>query len=252
MGWTRSPSGVLIPGRMAPRYKQRGMFAMGPGFFRQQASSLNYAAAVLADAPVGYWHLGETSGTTAADSSGNSHNATYAGTYTLGNSSLLPHGYGKSFNSAAAADIALPTGWISSVSSNISIEAWIKVASFSGGPNILSTYNGGFSLGITSGGNLELANPGVVLLAQDITLLATVTVYYVVATWDSSGNIKFYVNGALSSTSTGHGAANAGVDSAYIGAYQVTLNRFNGSLQEVALYNTALTATQIANHYAAA
>lgn len=42
-------------------------------------------AAILAQSPVGYWKLDETSGTTAIDSSGNGRNGTYAGTYTLNN-----------------------------------------------------------------------------------------------------------------------------------------------------------------------
>lgn len=252
MRYSRNSSGLYIPQRLAPRRRQRGMFAMGPAFFQSAvAAPASYAATVLADGPAAYWHLGETSGTTAADSSGNSHNATYQGTYTLGNTSLLPHGYGKCFNSAAAADIAIPTGWISAVSSNLTIEAWIKPASFAGAPNILATYNNGFSFGF-SGSNLEMSNPGVVLLATDTTTLVVGTVYYVVATWDSSGNIKFYINGVLSSTTTGKGAANGGTDPAYVGAYNSANNRFNGSLQEVAIYHAALTPTQIANHYAAA
>lgn len=41
------------------------------------------AAAILALAPAGYWKLDETSGTQAADSSGNDRSGTYAGTCTL-------------------------------------------------------------------------------------------------------------------------------------------------------------------------
>ena len=43
----------------------------------------SYAATVLADAPVGYWRLGEASGTSAADEIG-AHNGTYVGSPTLG------------------------------------------------------------------------------------------------------------------------------------------------------------------------
>lgn len=46
--------------------------------------------AVLALSPEGYWRLGETSGTTAADTSGHSRDGTYSGTYTLGSASLVP------------------------------------------------------------------------------------------------------------------------------------------------------------------
>jgi hypothetical protein len=50
-----------------------------------QAAPLSYATRVLADRPIGYWRLGEPTGTpTALDSSGNGNNGTYAGTITLG------------------------------------------------------------------------------------------------------------------------------------------------------------------------
>lgn len=46
--------------------------------------------AILSLSPSGYWRLGEASGTTAYDSSGNGLSGTYSGTYTLGSGSLAP------------------------------------------------------------------------------------------------------------------------------------------------------------------
>jgi predicted ribosomally synthesized peptide with SipW-like signal peptide len=43
-----------------------------------------YANAVLADNPVGFWRLNETSGTTATDLGSGAHNGTYNGGFTLG------------------------------------------------------------------------------------------------------------------------------------------------------------------------
>ncbi|MDX6199796.1 MAG: hypothetical protein QOJ79_2947, partial [Actinomycetota bacterium] len=49
------------------------------------ASSLgSYQAAVLSDAPVGYWRLGERSGAVAADSSGAGRSGSYSGGVSLG------------------------------------------------------------------------------------------------------------------------------------------------------------------------
>lgn len=47
-------------------------------------SSESYVDEVLADAPLAYWTLGETTGTDIIDSSGNGYDGTIAGTYTLG------------------------------------------------------------------------------------------------------------------------------------------------------------------------
>lgn len=51
--------------------------------------------AILALSPAGYWRLGETSGSVAADSSGNSRDGSYNGTYTLGADSLVPSDTGN-------------------------------------------------------------------------------------------------------------------------------------------------------------
>ena len=64
---------------------------VGPGTWRAaHASGSAYSAAVLADTPAGYWRLGEASGTTAADSSGNSNTGTYNGGVTYGAASGVP------------------------------------------------------------------------------------------------------------------------------------------------------------------
>lgn len=61
------------------------------GQMRQSAPvSTGYFDLVMSHAPLGYWRLGETSGTTAADSSGNGRNGTYTGTFTLNRPSLIP------------------------------------------------------------------------------------------------------------------------------------------------------------------
>lgn len=50
---------------------------------------MSYLSEVLADSPLGYWRLDETSGTTLADSSGNSETGSYINSPTLGQPSLL-------------------------------------------------------------------------------------------------------------------------------------------------------------------
>src|SRR5438309_10077581 len=47
-------------------------------------ASGNYATAVLADSPTGFWRLAETSGTTAADATGHGNVLTYSGGNTRG------------------------------------------------------------------------------------------------------------------------------------------------------------------------
>lgn len=51
---------------------------------RTVRASDQYSSVVLAKGPVGYWRLGELTGTTASDSSGNGYDGTYLGNPTLG------------------------------------------------------------------------------------------------------------------------------------------------------------------------
>ena len=53
-----------------------------PGAACQQPDG-RYVGSVLTDRPAAYWRLDDTSGTTAADFSGNGLNGTYAGGVTL-------------------------------------------------------------------------------------------------------------------------------------------------------------------------
>jgi len=62
-----------------------GLAAMRLGpLVRTVKASDQYSSYVLAKGPVGYWRLGEASGPTAADSSGNGYDGTYLGNPTFG------------------------------------------------------------------------------------------------------------------------------------------------------------------------
>ena len=60
-----------------------GIIITGPG---ATTSTSRYISTVQADSPAAYYQLDETSGTVAADSSGNGNNATYVGSPSLGQS----------------------------------------------------------------------------------------------------------------------------------------------------------------------
>src|SRR5687768_4606477 len=71
---------AATPGTAYPNYALLAWYA-GPGaseYLIEEAAVGGYRDAVMADAPVGYWRLGETTGTF-ADSSGNGRSGTAAG-----------------------------------------------------------------------------------------------------------------------------------------------------------------------------
>ena len=87
-----------------------------------QADALDdYRAAVMADAPLAYWHLDETAGTAAADFSGNASGGTFAGGVTLG---AAPP-FGAPANTAVRLD---PTGTMTAQVPGTmnSVEFWVR------------------------------------------------------------------------------------------------------------------------------
>jgi hypothetical protein len=142
--------------------------------------------------------------------------------------------------------------------STFSLEAWIKPTT---GSFRIITKTSDYRLGINSSGKFEWSPRGAGGYDDPSVSTTTVvagTTYHVVCTWNASTKIaKMYVNGSLETTydQTGHGftpttsgwtdlrlGSNAGLGGTGFAA---------GTLDEVAIYNTVLDATQVATHHAA-
>jgi len=134
------------------------------------------------------------------------------------------------------------------VSGALSITAWIKYDSLSGFPMLLSK-RGGLSdhayQFYSTGSKLNFSNG---TIAQSTGTLSTGAWTHVGVTFDGSGGVTFYINGS------GAGTASA-ASSNPINSTNVTIGKaFNGNytegkIDEVAFFNSELTATQIANIY---
>ena len=239
------------------------------------AAPTGYPAGALADNPVAYWRLGETTGTVANDYWGG-HNGTYNGV-TKG----VSPGYSFLDPDTAAGFTAVNTyvGNITGIdfsgaTSTFSLEAWVngtlpQVAGTDANATIIGKGRGQNG----QGGNgfwqyvLEVANGKYQFRVQDgvsATQTGTATAdvgpdgtwQHVVGVYDQGGaTVTIYVNGLPSGTigtppaagptatiiPTSIGAGQGGIGSAY-DMY------FKGSIDEVAIYNTALTAAQVAAH----
>ena len=85
-----------------------------------------YEAAVLADAPLGFWRFNETSGTTAADTSGNNHGGTYVGSPVLGGPGPIS---AESPNTAVSLNGAGQKVTLPLLATPATIEAWVRLPS---------------------------------------------------------------------------------------------------------------------------
>ncbi len=231
-----------------------------------QASEVDaYASGVLRDGATAYYRLGDAAGaTTLADLAGSDTMVPNAGV-TLGS----PGAFAASSNTAASfsgTTTGTAAGRVSQYGPNtFSVEAWFQTTSTTGGKIV--GYSG-WPVGVSgSAGNdrhLYMDNAGRVLFGvyQDTNrVLASAAGlndgawHHVVGTLAPSG-MRLYVDGRRvgSRTDTTAGRYYTGVwkiggDTLTGWPNQPTSRYFKGAIDDVAVYPTALTPTQITTHY---
>jgi signal peptidase I len=222
-----------------------------------------YRTAVLADSPYLYWRLSETSGTVVADAGAGAKDGTLlAQTYAQGQTGALASetrdkSLGLTIGTINAnASVAGPT--------TFSVEAWIKSTSTTGG-RILGFGNAtGQTASTTTDRQLYLAPNGKVMFgvgATKVAIASTAAVnngawHHVVGTYTSGPNgMKLYVDGVLQSSSgtatpvTMTGYWRAGAEDLTGWPSAPTDGYFEGGLDELAVYPTALSAARVLAHY---
>lgn len=214
---------------------------------------MTYSAEVLADTPLIYLRLGESSGTTASDSSGNGRDGTYTGSPTLGVAGALAGDADTAINCPGSGYVAV-TGAAWMAVTDYSVELWIKYTStttamFVSWNNLSSTkkiieladVSGKIQITAynTSGAGTAIVSP---LTYNDGNW------HHVVAT-KSGTTFTLYVDGSQVATGT-CASANSGQLAA------LNINRrpdgslfANSSYDEFAIYSGTLSSTRITAHY---
>jgi hypothetical protein len=210
---------------------------------------------------LGHWKLDETSGSSAADSSGAGH------TGTLLNVTGTPWIAGAPVNGALhldGSDDALDVGQVP-VSGAITIAAWIRTTTLSGRRSIVQKRDNaqtnrsayGLEKNEDSGElwfSFNANNTWYVWGSTSTTLITTNTWMHVAATYDASGPPKLYKNGAAVTVSQDFGSGNparpTNTANTVIGdlanpAAALPYN-WSGDLDDVRIYNRVLTAAEIA------
>lgn len=231
-----------------------------------------YAQQVLADNPIGYWRLDEASGSTAFDSIG-TNNGTYNSTQ------LGQPGYNlvDTHTSARFGFLApqnsyvggIPIDFGSAANQSLTVEAWIKggVPSTDAGLITKGTGAGGeqFNLDCGAGGHafrfFVRQDDGTVKGANSSVLPSSSQWQHVVGVLNrSAGYVAIYVNGVSNAsgsfpTESYRGllrSANAMTIGSRQGGTGAYGNQFGGYMQDVAVYNYALSPARIQAHYLAA
>lgn len=209
---------------------------------------------------VGQWKLDETSGTTAADSSGSGYDGTHTGGVTVNASGPYP-GEGAVAAEFDGSDdyVDLPNITVD-FSSGFSAACWVKPATtlgtgefnafldLSNGADVDEIWVGGvgnvgFQLYMTDnddGSSLRTI--------EDNTDLEAGKWAHYIATVDSAGNAKLYRNGVL--TKTGFTSIPTSVSRSATTIAKSPLNdNYPGELQDVRLYNRPLSDSEITELY---
>jgi glucose/arabinose dehydrogenase/PKD repeat protein len=217
-----------------------------------------YKDAVLADSPLAYWRLGETSGTTVGDSSGNSRSGSYAGGVSLAQPGALAGDADTSayFNGGAAHVVR--SGLSGMPATSFSTDLWLRTAD--------TTKDGGIVSYAVDGSSDEfhLRDAKALRVYVKGSRVDTNIAFndgawhHLAVTWNSVGGVvKVYKDGELAHTSTliragasltPGGTMVLGQDQDELGGGFETSQAYLGFLDEVSFYPTELNQTAVQAH----
>ena len=240
----------------------------------------DYVTTVLGDNPIGYWRLGEAAGPTAVDSSGSAANLDYT---------LFPAGdFGQPGGIVGDADTAVrftpnpPNAPLNSPSTHptivspnttdfgfasgqsFSLEYWLKVAPGNTSSNDAGILVKGYDSAQATpwylsryrpnaGGTVDffVRDPAnVSSSANSSTNLTDDQWHHVVGVYDATdAEIQIFVDGAQEGAKGGVPAAEYGINARPFTVGNHFNRGFDGLLDEVAVYDSALDAVQVATHY---
>src|SRR5205823_3179462 len=224
------------------------------------AQTSSYRDVILADNPIMYWRLGETTGTIAHDESANHRDASYVNNPLLGFPGAIANDTNTSvgfngFNQWA--------GWIptSSYFGAFTVEAWVKekqirpVETFFDTRTKTAEFSFDFKLDTLAGKEIhfDVGDGTKWLSTSGVPFGFKRNVWYYVAAVVTRRGATYYVNGSAIGSVTYRGIpilfdathkVEIGTNTRYDSEW------FDGAIDEVAVYDCALTADQIAAHYA--
>lgn len=221
-------------------------------------AALSYKDTVLADAPVAYFRLDELAGNFA-----NLMLPTEVGvpgnTITYGAPSLTQDADDKAIVMAGVGRVNVATTAYK-FNSNFTYEAIIKIApgALAAGINVgvISKYNGGAYLRVAQNtavgkGRLSWIRSNTADLGSGGTLLSEGVIYHVGVTVSNTGVPTFYLNGVPDGVGVTNTNFAGAVDTLAIGSDNFA-EYFQGTIDEVAVYDKALTPARFLAHAQAA
>ena len=227
------------------------------GYETEGGEVTEFSQQVLALGPIGYWQFEETSGTVAANSgtAGSSLDGAYAGTPNRGFAGPDDTIHAGLTNTNSATDFdgnndAVTTG--ESVLSDLgefTMMGFIRPDSFADSRVGLFGQNDAIEFGFINPNVLQIWTPGGGSLNVDYTLPRDQ--WHHVAVVGTGSELKMFIDGELSgmapSATASYGDSGFGFNIGGEGVFDATGNHFEGGIDEVAIFDKALTDQEISN-----
>lgn len=207
-----------------------------------------YATPLFNDANLtSYYRMEGNASDTKGSNNGTPSNVTFGSSYGM-------FGQGANFNGNNSA-ITIPTTTLPSTNASLSVTAWVNFPSYSSGNGaqyVLSSNNWqfdveappqtGYQLGVFIGGN-----------GYKMAYAPTLNAWHQIAfSYNySAATVTFYADGVSLGTTSGITATNVATTAAKIGMVynQTATYGYNGDIDDLAIFNRPLTATEVSNLY---
>lgn len=209
-----------------------------------------YRDIVLSDSPVDYYEMETSTGT---DSGSGARTLTLSGGVTTGAAGKV----GNAWSFDGVNDYASMATW-PSLTTAFSFEAWVKpsLSGVNDTPTVVRRDGTDIHLLRVRGSSVAV-NPGQAeVYADGLTLLSGSSFRVDDGNWhhlvytQSGNSAKLYVDGVeRASGTTGQSTFNMGTGAGYIGAANGSTEFYKGLMDEVAVYNTALSAARVTAHF---
>jgi hypothetical protein len=231
-----------------------------------------YSSTILADGPIGYWRLGEPqTAPSAVEATGSGRNGNYTRSVVSGVQGAIagdPDTAATFDGLSTAVVIPAVANDPYNMQNGFSLEAWV-INQGQGTVNPPSSPLGrivsrgwpgrfGYGWGILANNGMRFTTFGIKDFDSNITVVPQDNAWhYVVMVFDSTDTANFYLDGQLMDTVGSTGPANPSPTDLHIGKNPVAdgslfYEYWNGSIDEVAVYNYELSAQQVTAHYQAA
>ncbi len=262
LAWVGRASEIRIPADTSPGTYQVRLVARPDGGAARtriltmrvaEPAAADYPDLVKADGPVGYWRLGEGPDQPVGDSSGNGNTGAYRGQVQI----QQPGALADSADTAAqlAGGYAeIPDSPSVSMTGPYTLEAWVKDAA--GGPQgVIEKYDAparnGYLMRLVNGNKLQSMNLADTLYASGVSSKSVrqATWHHVASVYDGA-RLVIYIDGVEQVSTPLAKSPTDGRASLKLGARgDDAAERFMGVLDEVAVYDKALSPAQVEAHY---